>query len=95
MTESLAHFQTMSHELNALIQRNRTLMKQTTKEGNELHEAITDIYTIANDFTKVVHETASGLEQQAMSVHQLAKEAAVLAKNVNQLKQILHRFGVE
>ena len=95
MTESLAHFQTMSHELNALIQRNRTLMQQTAKEGNELHEAITDIYTIANDFTKVVHETASGLEQQASSVHQLAKEAAVLAKNVNQLKQILHRFGVD
>lgn len=94
MTESIAYFQTMSHELNALIQRNRTLMQQTTKEGNELYEAITDIYTIANDFTKVVHETASGLEQQAASVHQLAKEAAVLAEEVRQLKQILHRFGI-
>lgn len=95
LTDSIAYFQTMSHELNALSQRNRTLMQQTTKEGNELHEAITDIYTIANDFTKVVHETASGLEQQAMSVHQLAKEAAVLAEEVYQLKQILHRFGIK
>nr|WP_305147683.1 methyl-accepting chemotaxis protein [Anoxybacillus gonensis] len=95
LTDSIAYFQTMSHELNALSQRNRTLMQQTTKEGNELHEAIADIYTIANDFTKVVHETASGLEQQAMSVHQLAKEAAVLAEEVYQLKQILHRFGVK
>ncbi len=95
LTDSIAYFQTMSHELNALSQRNRTLMQQTTKEGNELHEAIADIYTIANDFTKVVHETASGLEQQAMSVHQLAKEAAVLAEEVYQLKQILHRFGIK
>ncbi|WP_297989990.1 methyl-accepting chemotaxis protein [uncultured Anoxybacillus sp.] len=95
MTESLAHFQTMSHELHALIQRNRTLMQQATKEGSELHEAIGDIYTIANDFTKVVHETASGLEQQASSVHQLAKEAAVLAEEVRQLKQILHRFHMQ
>ncbi|MCX8001095.1 MAG: methyl-accepting chemotaxis protein [Anoxybacillus mongoliensis] len=95
MTESLAHFQTMSHELNALIQRNRTLMQQTTKEGNELYEAIADVYTIANDFTKIVHETASGLEQQATSVHQLAKEAAILAEEVQQLKQILHRFGIK
>ncbi|MBB6177940.1 methyl-accepting chemotaxis protein [Anoxybacillus tengchongensis] len=95
MTESIAYFQTMSHELNALIQRNRTLMQQTTKEGNELYEAVADIYTIANDFTKVVHETASGLEQQATSVHQLAKEAAILAEEVQQLKQMLHRFGIK
>ncbi|MEK4127273.1 MULTISPECIES: hypothetical protein [Anoxybacillus] len=27
-------------------------------------------------------------------VQRVAKEAAVLAENVNQLKQILHRFGI-
>ncbi|RAK17176.1 methyl-accepting chemotaxis protein [Anoxybacillus vitaminiphilus] len=91
-SKSIAEFQEMSTQMNELISHNRSYVEKATAEGEELQHLITDVYYIAEDFTNVVHETATGIEQQVSGVHMLAKEAAALAEEVHRLNQILKRF---
>ncbi|MGX1981603.1 methyl-accepting chemotaxis protein [Thermolongibacillus altinsuensis] len=91
-SQSIAEFQEMSKEMNALISHSRSYVERATAEGEDLQQLIEDVHYIAEDFTNVVHETATGLEQQVSGVHMLAKEAATLAEEVHRLKQILKRF---
>ncbi|MDQ0163295.1 methyl-accepting chemotaxis protein [Aeribacillus alveayuensis] len=91
-SQKIAEFQDMSTTMNDLIRHNRSYVEKATAEGEDLQKLITDVHYIAEDFTKVVHETTAGIEQQVLGVHTLAKEAVTLNQEVRRLNQILNRF---
>lgn len=91
-SETFTLFHQMFSELNALLQQNQAHVEMVTDNGRSLQHLISDINAIARDFTNMVHETTTGLEQQTAAIHELAKEADVLLASVHHLEQIVHRF---
>ncbi|MBB5323907.1 methyl-accepting chemotaxis protein [Anoxybacillus tepidamans] len=91
-SKTMESFQQMFTEMNALLLRNRKHVERITNDGDELKQTIEGVHNIAKDFTNMVHETTAGLEQQTIAIHELAKEAALLSKSIQQLQQIVNRF---
>ncbi|WP_240371764.1 methyl-accepting chemotaxis protein [Anoxybacteroides rupiense] len=90
--EAMKSFLQVFSQMNDLLLRSRNHVEQITNHGDELKQTIEEVHSIAKDFTNMVHETTSGLEQQTIAIHELAKDAAVLSTSVQQLQQIVTRF---
>ncbi len=77
----------MFAQLNDLLQQNEAYVNAITADGEQLGGLMGDVRTVAADFSNMVQETATGLEQQTLALHQLAREADTLAAAARDLEK--------
>lgn len=90
--ETFTSFQGMFAQLNDLLQQNESYVNDITADGEQLGGLMEDVRTVAADFSNMVQETAAGLEQQTLALHQLAREADTLAAAARDLENMIARF---
>ncbi|MED4971730.1 methyl-accepting chemotaxis protein, partial [Geobacillus thermoleovorans] len=90
--ETFTSFQGMFAQLNDLLQQNEAYVNAITADGEQLGGLMEDVRTVAADFSNMVQETAAGLEQQTLALHQLAREADTLAAAARDLEKMIARF---
>lgn len=91
---SIHHLNETIKAMKDRILSNREHARLLVQDGSELQTIMENITGIAEQFTESMSSTAASMDQQAMGVQQLAKEARILTEQSQQLSKIVKRFKI-